>query len=122
VLNQIGRILFLKREYQEAVDVLQRICLIDPEDLQMHYNLMLAYRGLGDEEKADLEQKLFLRFKAEESSQAITARARMASPEDNNERQQIHDHESIALPVAPASQRASQPPPESTTFVAQEAR
>ena len=122
VLNQIGRILFLKRQYQEAVDVLLRICLIDPEDLQMHYNLMLAYRGLGEEEKSAQEQKLFLRFKAEESAQAITARPRMSSPEDNNERQQIHEHESIALPVAPPSQRASQPPAEPATFVAQEAR
>jgi len=42
VLNQIGRILFLKRQFAEAVEVLQRICLIDPEDLQMHYNLMLG--------------------------------------------------------------------------------
>jgi len=46
----------------------------------------------------------------------------MSSPEDNNERQQIHEHESIALPVAPPSQRASQPPAEPATFVAQEAR
>ncbi|MBI2818813.1 MAG: tetratricopeptide repeat protein [Acidobacteria bacterium] len=99
VLNQIGRILFLKRQFAEAVEVLQRICLIDPEDLQMHYNLMLAYRGLGDQENAEREQKLFLRFKAEESAQAITAKPRMLSPEDNNERQQIHEHESVPLPV-----------------------
>jgi tetratricopeptide (TPR) repeat protein len=116
VLNQIGRILFLKRQYKEAVDVLQRICLIDPEDLQMHYNLMLAYRGLGDQAAVEREQKLFLRFKAEESSQSITAKARMLSPEDNNERQPIHEHESIPLsltaPPARANataQRASQP-------------
>ena len=65
---------------------------VDPEDLQVHYTLMLAYRGLGDEEKAEREQKLFLRFKADEASQAITGRRRMLSPEDNNERQPIHDH------------------------------
>ena len=114
VLNQMGRILFLKRQYQEAVEVLQRICLIDPEDLQMHYSLMLAYRGLGDQENAEREQKLFLRFKAEESAQTITAKPRLLSPEDNNERQQIHEHESIALPVvsrppaAPAPQKQAQ--------------
>jgi tetratricopeptide (TPR) repeat protein len=108
VLNQIGRILFLKRQYAEAVEVLHRIRLIDPEDLQMHYNLMLAYRGLGDIESADREQKLFLRFKAEESAQAITAKPRMLSPEDNNERQPIHEHESIPLPITSESPHPAQ--------------
>jgi tetratricopeptide (TPR) repeat protein len=93
VLNQIGRILFLQRKYQEAVQALQRVLAVDPEDLQAHYNLMLAYRGLGDNDKAAREEKLFRRFKADESSQAITARPRMLSVEDNNERQMIHDHE-----------------------------
>jgi len=93
VLNQIGRILFLQRKYQEAVQALQRVLSVDPEDLQAHYNLMLAYRGLGDNDRAAREEKLFRRFKADESSQAITARPRMLSVEDNNERQMIHDHE-----------------------------
>ena len=92
VLNQIGRVLFLKREYAEALKALDRVCDIDPEDLQMHYTRMLCFRGLHDSEKAAREEKLFRRFKAEESSQTITAKARMLSPEDNNERQTIHDH------------------------------
>ncbi len=97
VLNQIARILFLKRDYPEALRVLDRVCLVDPEDLQMHYTRMLCYRGLGDAANAAREQKLFERFKAEESSQSITARRRLLSPEDNNERQPIHDHESVNL-------------------------
>ena len=96
-LNQMARILFLKRQYAEAIKVLERVCLVDPEDLQMHYTMMLCYRGLGDGEKAAREEKLFRRFKAEESAQSITAIRRRISPEDNNERQQIHDHESVAL-------------------------
>lgn len=97
VWNQVGRILFLERKYKEAVDALQRVYEIDPEDLQMHYTLMLAYRGLGDANAAEREEKLFRRFKAEESSQSITAVRRQISPEDNNERQNIHDHESVKL-------------------------
>ncbi len=97
VLNQMARILFLKRQYAEALKVLERVCGVDPEDLQMHYTMMLCYRGLGDQEKAAHEQQLFQRFKAEESAQSITAIRRRVSPEDNNERQQIHDHESVAL-------------------------
>jgi len=113
VLNQKARILFLKREYRAALDVLQQVCLVDPEDLQMHYTAMLCYRGLGDQENAAREEKLFRRFKADEASQTITAKRRMVSPEDNNERQQIHDHDSVPLeqPVAkPAARRLTAGP------------
>jgi tetratricopeptide (TPR) repeat protein len=96
-LNQMARILFLKRQYADAIQVLERVCQVDPEDLQMHYTMMLCYRGLGDREKAAREEALFRRFKAEESAQSITAIRRRVSAEDNNERQQIHDHETVAL-------------------------
>jgi Tfp pilus assembly protein PilF len=98
VLNQMGRILFLKRDYTGAVRALEDVLRVDPEDIQAHYNLMLSYRGLGDKEKAEREQRLFLRFKADESAQAITARIRMLRPEENNERQAIHEHEGVRLP------------------------
>ncbi len=100
VLNQIARILFLKRQYAEALKVLDQVCKVDPEDLQMHYTSMLCYRGLGEADNAGRAEKLFRRFKAEESAQAITLMPRMRSPEDNNERQQIHEHDGV--PLAPA--------------------
>ncbi|MDX2178918.1 MAG: tetratricopeptide repeat protein [Bryobacteraceae bacterium] len=98
VHNQIGRLLFLKRDYRGAIAAFERALEIDTEDVQAHYNLMLAYRGAGDDEKAAREEKLFRRFKADESAQSITQRPRALSPEDNNERQSIHDHESVLLP------------------------
>jgi len=97
LLNQIGRILFLKRQFKEAVEVLNRVLLVDPEDLQAHYNLMLAYRGVGNQAMAEHEQKLYLRFKADEASQAITGPHRLAHPENNNERQAIHEHPGVTL-------------------------
>jgi tetratricopeptide (TPR) repeat protein len=90
--SQIGRILFLQRRYADAVQALQQTLAVDPEDVQAHYNLMLCYRGLGQMQAAEREQALFQRFKADEASQALTAKQRMLSPEDNNERQSIHDH------------------------------
>jgi tetratricopeptide (TPR) repeat protein len=104
VLNQIGRILFLQRKYAEAVEAFQRVLGVDPEDLQAHYNLMLCYRGLGDVAKAEREEKLFRRFKADESAQAITAKPRLLSVEDNNERQMIHDHENAWPPPSKLKQ------------------
>jgi Tfp pilus assembly protein PilF len=94
MLNQIARIHFLKREYTAALEALRAVNAVDPEDVQMHYTAMLCYRGLGDSASAEREEKLFRRFKADEASQAITGRRRLISPEDNNERQFIHDHES----------------------------
>ena len=101
VLNQIARIDFLKRNYRAAVGALRQVASVDPEDVQMHYTLMLCYRGLGDSAAAAREEALFRRFKADEASQSITERRRLISPEDNNERQPIHDHESAVRPEAP---------------------
>ncbi len=97
VLNEIASILFLERQYGEAIQVLDRVARIDPEDLQMHYTRMRCFRGLGDLEAAEREEALFLRYKADESAQARTADLRRTSPEDNNERQAIHEHVSVPL-------------------------
>jgi Flp pilus assembly protein TadD len=97
-LNDLGRILFLKRQYAEAVKVLDSVLAIDPEDLQAHYNLMLCYNGLGDQKQAHDHEVRYLRFKADEASQTITGPYRQSHPEDNNERQAIHEHVSVPLP------------------------
>ncbi len=102
VLNDLGRILFLQRRYQDAVVQLKAVLAIDPEDLQAHYNLMLCYNGLGDQKLAHEHQVRYLRFKADESAQAITGKYRRLNPEDNNERQTIHEHVSVRLPSRPA--------------------
>jgi Flp pilus assembly protein TadD len=96
-LNDLGRILFLQRKYADAVKTLQMVLAIDPEDLQAHYNLMLCYSGLGDAARAHEHQIRYLRFKADESAQAITGPYRQLNPEDNNERQAIHEHVSVPL-------------------------
>ncbi len=101
-LNDLGRLRFLQRNYTDAVQQLQAVLAIDPEDLQAHYNLMLCYQGMGREADAQREQKLYLRFKADESSQAITGAYRRTHPEDNNERQPIHEHVSVPLSVLSA--------------------
>ena len=98
-LNNLGRVLFLERKYAEAVKVLQQVLAVDPEDLQAHYNLMLSYNGLGDEKMAKEHQARYLRFKADEAAQAITGPYRQLHPEDNNERQNIHEHVSVPLPI-----------------------
>jgi tetratricopeptide (TPR) repeat protein len=109
--NELGRVLFLQRRYGDAVREFEAVLRIDPEDLQAHYNLMLCYNGLGNTARAEEHQKRYLRFKADESAQAITGPYRRANPEDNNERQSIHEHVSVplargkALKAAPAASK-----------------
>ena len=102
VHNELGRVLFLQKRYADAVKEFQQTLAIDPEDLQANYNLMLCYTGLGDEKMANEHKERYLRFKADEASQALTGAYRQAHPEDNNERQAIHEHGSVALGPQPA--------------------
>ena len=107
VLNQLGRVLFLKRQYAAATEAFQKVLTIDPEDLQAHYNLMLCYQGLGDSAGVTRERTLYERFKADEASQSITGSYRQLHPDDNNERQQIHEHGTAAPIATPAYSRTT---------------
>lgn len=100
VHNELGRVLFLEKRYADAVAEFEKTLAIDPEDLQAHYSLMLCYNGLGDDKKAEEHKARYLRFKVDESAQAITGPYRQLHPEDNNERQAIHEHYNVALNVA----------------------
>lgn len=117
-LNDLGRILFLERKYKEAVNILQSVLAIDPEDLQAHYNLMLCYNGLGDEQRAHEHEVRYLRFKADEAAQAITGPYRQLNPEDNNERQAIHEHVSVPLPATAVARVHARPDQRASSVLA----
>ena len=97
VHDDLGRIYFLQRRYEEAVKEFNATIAIDPEDLEANYNLMLTYTGLGKPDLAAKFEKRYLRFKADESAQAIAGPYLRTHPEDNNERQPIHEHVSAPL-------------------------
>ena len=102
VHDDLGRIYFLQRRYQEAVKEFSATLAIDPEDLEANYNLMLCNTGLGRPDVASEFQKRYLRFKADESAQTLTGPYLRAHFEDNTERQPIHEHVS-ALAAGPTS-------------------
>jgi Tfp pilus assembly protein PilF len=95
VSNAMARTLFLERKYSQAVKQFQYSLTIDPENLVAHYNLMLCYRGLQENDKSDREEKLYLRFKANEIARAITGAYKLNHPDDNVGAQPIHEHVSI---------------------------
>ena len=108
-INDLGRIQFLQRKYKDAITTLNGVLAIDPEDLQAQYNLMLCYGGLGDQKQAHDHEVRYLRFKADESSQTITGPYRQLHPEDNNERQAIHEH--VSVPLAMLKRESSEDRP-----------
>jgi tetratricopeptide (TPR) repeat protein len=109
VRNQIGRVLFLQRRYDGAVEELEQVLAVDPEDLQAHYTLMLAWQGAGDADRARTHQALYQRFKADESAQAITGPYRQLHPYDNNERQTVHEHGRRLEARAPGAYTSTSP-------------
>jgi tetratricopeptide (TPR) repeat protein len=106
VHNELGRLLFLQKRYADAVKEFQETLTIDPEDLQANYNLMLCYTGLGNETAANEHKERYMRFKADEAAQALTGAYRQSHPEDNNERQPVHEHVSIELTPAELATKA----------------
>ncbi len=95
VSNAMGRILFLERKYAAAVEQFQKTLSIDPEDLAAHYNLMLCYRGLQEDAKSNHEEKLYMRFKANEIARAILGPYELNHPNANKLAQPIHEQVSI---------------------------
>ncbi|MGH2650127.1 MAG: tetratricopeptide repeat protein, partial [Actinomycetota bacterium] len=98
VRNEIGKVLYLLRRFDESAAELQRVIAIDPEDLAAHYTLMLSYEALGKVDLAARERQLYLRFKADESAATITGDIRRTDSFANNEAQPIHAHRSVRLP------------------------
>lgn len=92
VLNQIGRVNFLSENMPDAISAFEKVLLIDPEDLMAHYNLMLAYRVLGDTERSAAHETRYLRYKEDEASREISREYRQNNPFDNNEALPIHEH------------------------------
>ncbi len=108
VHNQMGIVLFLQGRFAESVKELEQSLTIDPEDLTAHYNLMRAYRGLGDEATAAKHEKLYLRFKADETQTQITGPYQLTHPWDNNEATILHEHGDHGWP---AGLKPPPPPP-----------
>jgi tetratricopeptide (TPR) repeat protein len=95
VLNDIGRVLFLQRKFEEAIESLKKVIAIDPEDLMAHYNMMLCCQGLGRTEDAEAEKRLYERFKADEDANMLLGPYLRENPHHNRMRQLIHEQVSV---------------------------
>ncbi|MCY4029016.1 MAG: tetratricopeptide repeat protein [Acidobacteria bacterium] len=53
VLEGLGRARLALDDPAGAVELLERVLALDPQATRVHYRLALAYRGLGDQERAE---------------------------------------------------------------------
>jgi tetratricopeptide (TPR) repeat protein len=89
----LGNTYYLMRRYEDSIaPLLLVINQIDPEELGAHYNLMLAYRALGEEAKAEIHESRYLRYREDEDIRQITGPYKRANPIANREAQSIHWH------------------------------
>lgn len=101
--TQLGTTLLQQGKMAEAARELEALLVIDPYDAAAHLNLVKVYRALADPARAEAHQKLFERYKADEAAQNLLLEHLRTHPQDNLERQRIHEHSSslLSAPVTP---------------------
>jgi tetratricopeptide (TPR) repeat protein len=92
VRNEIAKLLYLLRRFDDSVSEFRSVLQIDPEDVTAHYGLMLSHQALGDAGQAEQARRLYLRFKADENAPIITGEVRRTDAWANNEAQPVHEH------------------------------
>lgn len=102
VWNQIARVQFLLRRFDDALASVDRVFEIDPEDLTAHYNAMLSLKALGRKDEAAIEERWYKYHKDDETAASAMADYRRKHPFANRESQPIHVHddaEPVPTPV-----------------------
>jgi tetratricopeptide (TPR) repeat protein len=101
--NQIARIRFLQGRYDEALQAIEKVYAVDPEDLSAHYNAMLCFKALGRKEEGAIEERWYKYHKEDETAAALMAAFRRNHPFANRESLPIHVHDEAApVPAHPA--------------------
>jgi tetratricopeptide (TPR) repeat protein len=96
--NQTARILFLQGKFTEALQAIEKVYGIDPEDLTAHYNAMLCFKALGRRREGAIEERWYKYHKDDETAPAVMAEFRRNHPFANRESLPIHVHDE-AYPV-----------------------
>ncbi|MEQ1904876.1 MAG: tetratricopeptide repeat protein [Pirellulaceae bacterium] len=92
VNNAKGIALFKAKKYEEAIKVLAHSLDIDPDNVDALNYTSLAYRQLGNEEKAKEHEELFLRYQPQESEKAVHELYRRRNPNADREANLQHVH------------------------------
>ncbi|HJP30446.1 MAG TPA: tetratricopeptide repeat protein [Candidatus Latescibacteria bacterium] len=91
--RNLGRVLYLDGRFRQALQALDQVLHIDPEDRSAHYHRMLCLRSLGRNAEAAAAEQAYTYYQIDESAQAVTRAYRMEHPNANRETQSIHVHD-----------------------------
>ncbi|MCY3488427.1 MAG: tetratricopeptide repeat protein, partial [Bacteroidetes bacterium] len=92
LLLAIARMHYLMERYDTALQWIDRVLTIDPEDLGGLYNRMLALGALERTEELQEAQRLYEFHKEDETALAVTGPYKQRHPSDNLLAQPIHQH------------------------------
>ena len=90
--RNLGRTLYLNRQYEAALDAFDEVLAIDPEDRISFYHKMLCQRALGRVDDAERLATAYEYYSIDEAAQALTQRYRLENPGVNLMTQRIRTH------------------------------
>jgi tetratricopeptide (TPR) repeat protein len=111
LLLDMGRLEYLSGRYDAALQWIDRVLAIDPEDLGGLYNRMLTLGALGRDKELAEARKLYEYHKDDEDAMAVTALYKQRHPAANNEAQAIHVHR-----LWPADPKANSSQPKTSFY------
>jgi tetratricopeptide (TPR) repeat protein len=76
----LAKVLLSRKEYQQALDELERAVRVAPEDEAIHYNLMLAYRNLKRPADAQRAYAEFQKIKARQEQSRVSVLNQLKGP------------------------------------------
>ena len=92
LLLSIGRMHYLMGRYEVALQWMDRVLEIDPEDLGALYNRMLTIGALERTEELQKAQRLYEFYKEDETALEVTGPYKRRHPSDNLMAQPIYEH------------------------------
>jgi tetratricopeptide (TPR) repeat protein len=96
--RNLGRTYYLDGKFDRAIEAFGEVLRIDPEDRVAWYHLLLCHRASGNEAEARRAEAAYMRYKIDESRDAVTQAYRLSHPHDNRLSQPIHIHD-LAAPA-----------------------
>lgn len=92
LLLSIARMHYLMGRYETALQWIDQVLEIDPEDLGGLYNRMLTLGALERTDELQTAQSLYEYYKEDETAMAVTGPYKQRHPSDNLVAQPIHQH------------------------------
>ena len=98
--RQLGRTYYLDQQHNKSIEAYSQALVIDPEDREAHYHLMLNYRALGEVEKAAEAEAAFEFYQIDEAAFELSRTYRLTNPGANLMAQGIRIHRlNLASPM-----------------------